>query len=114
MVDQQAGFQTMNDVASGLTVASCTQCGALYFPRRLICRKCGGAAFGDYLLREGVVEESTTISHVTRQENWKPCHLATVGTPEGLHVIAGVEAPFAEGARVKLEERQGAPFASPV
>lgn len=102
----------MNNVAKGLTVACCAECGAYYYPRRLICRRCGSDAFDDHLIREAIVEESTTILHVTHQQDWTPCHLATVRTVEGLHVIVGLDAPVADGTRVILDDRNGAVIAT--
>ena len=101
----------MNSVADGLAVAKCSQCSALYFPRRLICRRCGGDVWVDASVSEAVIEEVTTISHVTGQEDWGRRHLATARTPEGLHLIVGLESPVETGVRVNLTEKGGAPFA---
>jgi uncharacterized OB-fold protein len=101
----------MKDSAAGFPVGQCRQCGALYFPRRLICHRCGGDTWGDAFVREAVVEEATTVSHAIGQERPAPRHLATVRTPEGLHLIVGLEMPAEPGTRVALIEKDGAPFA---
>jgi uncharacterized OB-fold protein len=101
----------MNAPTTGFPVGQCRQCGALYFPRRLICRGCGGDAFVDACVREAVIEEVTTISHAIGQESGSLRHLATARTPEGLHLIVGLEAPVEPGTKVALIEKDGAPFA---
>jgi len=101
----------MKDSATGFPVGQCRQCGALYFPRRLICRRCGGDAWVDAVIRDAVVEEATTVSHAIGKEGSAPRHLATVRTPEGLHLIVGLEAPVEPGTSVALIEKDGAPFA---
>jgi uncharacterized OB-fold protein len=100
----------MNAAADGLTVGKCGQCGMLFFPRRLICRRCGSDALVDTRITEAVIEEVTTVSHVIGQAGGARRHLATARTPEGLHLIVGLETPLQAGARVNLTERGGAPF----
>jgi uncharacterized OB-fold protein len=97
----------------GLTVARCSRCGSLYFPRRLICRRCGGAAWTDERLHEAVIEESTTVAHVAGGSHGGTRMLATVRAAGGLHLIVGLEGPLPGGARVLLREKNGAPVARP-
>jgi uncharacterized OB-fold protein len=98
--------------ADGLTVAKCSRCGSRYFPRRLICRRCGSADWTDERLHDAVIEESTTIAHVAGGHGG-PRTLATVRAAGGLRLIVGLEAPAPEGARVLLREKNGAPTAQP-
>jgi uncharacterized OB-fold protein len=96
--------------ADGFTVAKCSGCGQLCFPRRLVCRRCGSADWADEYLHEGLIEESTTVAHVAGGGQGGPRTLATVGAAGGLCLIVGLETPAPEGARV-LGEKNGAPIA---
>jgi uncharacterized OB-fold protein len=101
----------MSTVTEGFTVGKCAHCGTYYFPRRLICRRCGGDSWNDHIVRQAVIEESTTLMHVTGHEAWGPRHLATVRTGEGLCLVVGLEAPVPDGATVNLADRDSAPIA---
>jgi uncharacterized OB-fold protein len=101
----------MNAVAEGLTVGKCSQCGALYFPRRLICRRCGSDAWVDARVTEAVIEEVTTLNQAIGQAPGARRHLATARTIEGLHLIVGLEIRLEPGVEVNLVEKGGAPFA---
>jgi uncharacterized OB-fold protein len=101
----------MSALVEGFRVTTCEQCGTSYFPRRLICRKCGNDSWSEAVLREAVVEESTTIRHVTGDDRAAPRHLATVRAGGELHLIAGLDAPLSDGTPVLLYEKDGAPIA---
>jgi len=101
----------MNAPVEGFRVTKCGRCGTSYFPRRLICRKCGNDSWVDVVLRDAVVEESTTIRHVAGGELGTVRHLATLRSGDGLHFIAGVDAPLPDGTPVLLYEKDGAPIA---
>jgi hypothetical protein len=99
---------TSNDTRAGLQVGKCSGCNALYFPPRLICHRCGGAAWSDDRIVEGTIDESTRIVGADgSQDRW----LATINA-SGLRIIAALEQPLPDGARVVLEDRNGAPWAS--
>ena len=101
----------MNAFADGLTVGKCSRCDALYFPRRLICRRCGSDAWVDARVTQAVIEEVTTLNQAVGQAAGARRHLATVRTIEGLRVIVGLEIHVEPGVEVNLVERGGAPFA---
>jgi uncharacterized OB-fold protein len=103
----------MSGATAGVTVAQCCRCGARYFPRRLVCRRCGSSAFTDERLHEAVVEETTVVMHVAGGARREPRTLATVRAADGLHLIVGLAAPLPEGTRVLLSEQDGAPLARP-
>jgi len=103
----------MSGSTTGVTVAQCCRCGARYFPRRLVCRRCAGSTFADQRLHEAVVEETTTVMHVAGSAPRGPRILATVRAAGGLHLIVGLAAPLSEGTRVLLSEQDGAPVARP-
>jgi uncharacterized OB-fold protein len=103
----------MNVPASGFSVARCSRCGSLYFPRRLICRRCGGDTWTDERLLDAVIEESTAVAHVSGGGHGGPRILATVSAA-GVHLVVGLETPLPDGARVLLFEQDGAPIARPV
>jgi uncharacterized OB-fold protein len=97
----------------GFMVAKCTQCGALYFPRRLLCRRCGGDAWVDTCISNATVEESTTVSHAIGQDRPELRHLATVRTCEGLRLVVGIKDPIEDGMWISLFDKMGAPFGRP-
>ena len=103
----------MNASRRGFMVAKCNRCGALYFPRRLICRRCGGDAWTDERLHDAVIEESTTVAHVAGGGHGAPRTLATVRAAGGLRLIVGLQTSLPDGARVLLTGKDGAPIARP-
>jgi uncharacterized OB-fold protein len=95
--------------SAGLKVCKCGACGALYFPARLICYRCGSGDWTSVRISEGTIEESTRIPGANGSTD---AFLATINAV-GLRIIAALEAPLADGARVVLEERNGAPWVMP-
>jgi uncharacterized OB-fold protein len=102
--------QMRNAAADGFTVAKCSRCGSRYFPRRLICRRCGNDVWIDERLHDAVIEEATIVAHMVGGDG-APRTLATVRAAEGLRLIVGLETPLREGTRVRLSEKNGAPIA---
>jgi uncharacterized OB-fold protein len=103
----------MNVVMQGLRITKCRRCSTQYFPPRLICHRCGNDTWAEETLREAEIEESTTVMHVVGGVASGPSYLATVRARKRLRLIVGLEAPLADGTRVHLAERSGAPFARP-
>ncbi len=95
----------------GLPLGRCLGCGATYFPFRLICRVCGGAAWGDDHVEGGTVEQVTTVRHAAGRDNWKPKLIACVRTDKGQVINAGLEEELAPGSRVSLFDNDGSPIA---
>ena len=95
---------------SGVAAWRCDQCGALYFPQRLLCAHCGASAFHEARVSEAVVEEITTIRHVLGQKDWAPRRLANVRTPEGLSLTIGLLDESGPGDRVALSQDGLVPF----
>jgi uncharacterized OB-fold protein len=94
--------------AVGFTVTKCVGCGAQYFPRRLICHRCGQDRWTEVIVSEAVIEEATTVEQAVGRKG--PSHLATALTDHGLRMIVGSDAPLQSGARVRLGSKEGAPF----
>jgi uncharacterized OB-fold protein len=97
--------------AAAFMVAKCAQCGAVYFPRRLICRRCGANDWTDVQVSEAVIEEATTVSHSVGSEGEGQRHFATARTSEGLRLVIGSSELLNRNARVRLAAKDGAPFA---
>ena len=97
-------------MTSGVTAFRCACCGAIYFPQRLMCARCGSVAFDEARVGEAVIEEVTTIRHVLGQRDWRPCPIANARTPEGLHLTVGLRDESGPGDRVLLEQDGTAPF----
>lgn len=100
---------TMSATASGFTVGKCHHCGALYFPRRLICRRCGADDWTDATVSEAMIEESTTVARAIGRADGGASHLASARTPEGLCLVVGLDEPLPRGTRITLFAREGAP-----
>lgn len=101
----------MTTTEQGIRVSRCGHCATLYFPRRLICRKCGNASWREEILTSAVVEEATTVRHALGDEHAALRHLATVRADGGVRFIVGCKHPLAEGGSVDLYEAGGAPIA---
>jgi uncharacterized OB-fold protein len=83
-----------------LSVFVCEACGAVFFPARAVCTRCGESRWREEVAAGGVVEETTEHREVA---------IASVRTDLGPVVIARSSAPRA--ARVRLELDGGAPVA---
>lgn len=94
----------------GLPIWVCKNCGAGYFPERLICPACGAGEFVSGEARNGHVEDITVVTHVLGQENWKPRTLATVRLECGQRIIAGAIGEIAPGDAVTLENENLVPY----
>lgn len=97
-------------MTTGVVAFRCQKCGAIYFPRRLMCACCGGAVFEEARVTEAVIEEITVIRHVLGQKDWGPRRLANVRTPEGLHLTVGLRDESGPGDRILLEQDGTAPL----
>ena len=95
----------------GIPLTRCVDCGAGYFPARLICPRCGNANWRQDEVREGVVEQTTIVRHAAGQADWKPRHIASVRTSDGQLIVAGLEEPLPEATKVALFDNDGAPIA---
>lgn len=93
----------------GLQVWKCAKCGALFFPRRLMCLRCESPEMIDGHVPEGVVEEITVVRHVLGQEGWKPRRIASVRTPEGLLLTVGLQDDSQIGTRIAISQDGTAP-----
>jgi uncharacterized OB-fold protein len=98
----------------GFVVAKCPRCGTLYFPRRLICHRCGGSEWTDAVVSEATVEEATTVARAIGRDDGKASHLASARTPEGLCLVVGLDAPAERGSRIVLSDGGGAPIGQPL
>jgi uncharacterized OB-fold protein len=94
----------------GLNAWKCTDCGAVYFPERYLCAKCGGHTFETVNVAEGVIEDMTVVRHVLGQTDWQPKPIATVAIDGGARILAGVLDDSAPDERVQLFEEEQAPY----
>lgn len=94
---------------AGIPLSRCGQCGAGYFPARLICHRCGHAQWTEERAPDGVVEEVTVVTHAIGQENWIPRKIASVRLSEGQLIVAGIADDVHAGMRVCLFEDNGSP-----
>ena len=70
----------------------CTECGAIFFPRRAVCLKCGSAELEEYKLKEiGTVVTWTTIRNPPEgYEKYAPYIVALVELDDGVMVLTQV------------------------
>ena len=94
----------------GLSAWKCKTCGAVYFPERFLCAKCGGHAFETVTVAEGVIEDMTMVRHVLGQKDWQPKPIATVLIDGGARILAGVLDDSGPNDRVVLAEEERAPY----
>jgi uncharacterized OB-fold protein len=91
-------------MSGGLTAWKCADCGAVYFPERYLCAACGGHDIGATTVKEGVVEDMTTVRHVIGQPDWQPRPIATVNIDGGARILAGLLDDTGPNDRVTLFE----------
>ena len=95
----------------GLPLTRCGDCGTGYVPARLICPRCGNANWREDTVSEGTVEQSTIVRHAAGRADWQPRQIASVRTSDGQLIVAGLEEPLPDGAKVSLFDNDGAPVA---
>lgn len=98
----------------GFAIASCVQCGAQYFPKRLICHRCGGDRWNEVIVREALIEEVTTVERAIGVANGEKRHLAAVRTADGLSLIVGLDSALSPGTKIAIFGSDRAPFGRPV
>lgn len=85
-----------------LAGSRCPQCGACYFPPRLVCARCLSAALETVALsRDGVVYTYTVV-HQSTPEFATPYTLAYIDLPEGVRVLAPLADVAPEEVRIGL------------
>jgi uncharacterized OB-fold protein len=94
----------------GLNAWKCGSCGAVYFPERYLCPKCGGHEFETVNVAEGVIEDMTIVRHVLGQKDWQPKPIATVLIDGGARILAGVTDDAGPSDRVLLSQVELAPY----
>ena len=94
-------------VSRPLLVQVCEGCGRGFFPARLLCPGCGASSLRFEAAGGGVVEEVTS----RRRDDGSTVRIASVRATQGPVVIARASAGIAPGARVELEDDDGAPVA---
>jgi uncharacterized OB-fold protein len=94
----------------GVTIWRCANCGAGFFPERLLCPRCHGDTFKTDRVYEALVEEVSIIRHMLGQENWQPRRIASVRTSDGQRITIGLRDESGPGATVELFEEGTAPF----
>jgi uncharacterized protein len=92
--------------AAGVQLWVCQSCHTGYFPRRLICHRCGAAWWRPETALDGTVEETTTV----RRRVGADSDLAVLGTIRldgGQRVVAALAQTLAPGSRVELAQSGG-------
>jgi hypothetical protein len=93
---------------AGVELWVCESCHAGYFPRRLICHRCGAASWRPERALEGTVEETTTVRRrVGSGADAAPAVLGTIRLDGGQRVVAALGHAVASGSRVKLTQSGG-------
>ena len=97
-------------MTDGVGIFRCANCRRAFFPERLLCPHCHGAAFEPDRVHEGIVEEVTTIRHVLGQADWRPRRVASVRTSDGQLITVGLRDDSGPGDSVALFQDGAAPF----
>ena len=90
----------------GVELWVCQSCHTGYFPRRLICHRCGAASWRAERVRQGTVEETTTVRRRVGVDA-EPAVLGTIRLDGGQRVVAALGHTLASGARVELTQSGG-------
>jgi uncharacterized OB-fold protein len=96
----------------GVEIWRCVKCRTGFFPQRLLCPRCHGAAFEPDRVYEAVVEEISVIRHMLGQTDWQPRRIASVRTSDGQRITVGLTDESGPGAVIELFEEGTAPFGS--
>jgi uncharacterized OB-fold protein len=97
-------------MTGGVGIWRCARCGAVFFPRRLLCARCHGGTFEEDRIYEAVVEEVAVIRHMLGQTDWQPRRIASVRARNGLCLTVGLAEACAPGSVIELWEEGAAPF----
>lgn len=81
-----------------LTLRRCTDCGAAYFPARLVCRACGGDRFVPHAVEEAVVEETTELTTGV---------VVASARVDGVLVVGALTSPVPAGTTVPVDAVHG-------
>lgn len=108
-------------MSSAFTVRACEACGHAVYPPRILCPRCGGAAWKRRLAESGVVEEVTVRRPVLKRRqlpwgNWldqEATRLASIKTDAGPRIVARVPEGVAAGDRVVLSLQASTAIALP-
>lgn len=90
----------------GVSLSACRECGAAYFPRRLLCPHCGACSWTTISVTAGTVEEVTTV-HRAIGARRDPVVLATVRLDTGHRVVARMPEVAPRDSRVTLTQHEG-------
>lgn len=82
-----------------LQIFRCAGCSAAWFPERLRCPRCGGAAFEPIPAGEGVVEQETALHRTPGAEG---ARLGSIRLAAGPIVIARLDDGINRGAGVRV------------
>ncbi len=75
----------------------CSSCNAAYFPRRVLCARCGGDRFAPLEAEDGLVTEVTNLPEGP--------YIASV-VVQGVTVIAAADGPLVPGQSVTVDWRK--------
>jgi uncharacterized OB-fold protein len=96
------GLVDASGPAPRLVAGKCKACGALSFPKAVVCPACLSQDIdGAHLASEGVLYSFATVHQAPR--NWiVPYHLGYVDLTDGIRVLAHIEGEPKIGAKVRL------------
>jgi len=94
----------------GMTIWRCKNCGAGFFPKRLLCSRCHGHDWEQDRVYAAMVEEVSTIRHMIGQTDWTPRRIASVRTADGQRMTVGLRDESEPGTAIALFEEGSAPY----
>jgi len=108
-------------MSAAFTVRACAACDHAVYPPRILCPRCGGAAWKRRIADSGVVEELTVRRPVLKRRqlpwgNWldqEATRLASIRTDAGPRIVARVPEGVEVGDRVTLSLQASTAIALP-
>jgi len=88
-----------------LLLQTCSECGAVQYPRRAVCRRCLSGRLADAPVADGGTLLAVARIEVTLDPAWSaalPCLAGTVLLDAGVKMIVMVAGDIAAGTRVRV------------
>ena len=93
-----------------LSLQACSDCGAVQYPRRAVCRRCLSGALADAPVADSGILLAIVRIEVTLDPAWSaalPCLAGTVLLDAGVKMLVMVAGDIAPGTRVRVAPEPG-------
>ncbi len=103
----------MSQSGDGVVISVCTECGAGYFPHRLLCPRCGNEVWDTRRVMSGDLEEVTVIRTGFDRPDEEPSYLGSVRAEGVAPLVVGLSQELERGTRISLSQRDGGVYGQP-